>query len=760
METNVKMKKSTNKIKNRKGYKHYHNLIILIAVIFVVVLSLIVNYLAPPQIQLAPADEYRIFVTRETFDGGFGSIFGADAICTNLAQQAGLPGNNWRAWLGNQYISISEHLDHSTKQYVIYDSEGTSFIVANNWDDLLDGNINVPINLNQFGEVLGSERVWTGTKADGSLSMADCKNWHGTAKVFFGVSGLTSVTDNRWTQNSDIDQCGFPRHIYCVQQPDIIQQRIRVFVTSDRYSGDFADYVDNNEVHWSGLEALDALCNDYADNANLNRPDTIGWKAWASDTQTSMESRYPHYELPFIRLADDIQIAGGWTDLTDGSLDAPINRDERGAFINEKVWTHTDFNGSIPINNNLDACSNWTSDSNQSKAERGDTTLVDSGLWTSGDIKGCGDKSRIYCFEMIQANNEVCDDGVDNDGDGLADCADDVCAGQTGQDGSICEPGREQSCSDGGDNDGDGKVDCSDEDCDQIDGCQFTGESQCDDGFDNDNDGDTDCQDLNCEGKTGPNGEICEPNGETTCNDNGDNDGDGLIDCADNSCNGVDGCEFGQERSCYDTKDNDADGQADCLDSDCSGSTACEGFTIFVTSNRYSTNQFGSVSGADTACQSLADSAGLGGQWKAWLSTQTVSTSENLCQSAVRYIKPDGTVIANEWVDLTDGTLQSPIDMDPNGNTITTGLDVWTHTALDGTTKGTSGSNTACNDWTTNLDTIRATIGRANVIDGFWTDNGLPMRCSGQARLYCIQQPSNQQEHDALCYPAGGQNGN
>ena len=195
----------------------------------------------------------------------------------------------------------------------------------------------------------------------------------------------------------------------------------------------------------------------------------------------------------------------------------------------------------------------------------------------------------------------------------------------------------------------------------------------------------------------------------------------------------------------------------DCLDSDCAGDLACVGFTVFFTSNIY-TPTFGGTAGADLICQQSATNAGLGGTWKAWLSVQASSIADNVCHSSIRYRLPDGTIIANDWVDLTDGTLQSAINMDEKGSTITTGLDIWTHTALDGTTKGTNGANTACADWTTVDTTIRAGSGRADSLIAAWTDFAAN-RCSGQQRLNCIEVPSIQQEFDALCYPTGGQNG-
>jgi len=81
-------------------------------------------------------------------------------------------------------------------------------------------------------------------------------------------------------------------------------------------------------------------------------------------------------------------------------------------------------------------------------------------------------------------DGEVCNDGVDDDGDGDTDCADSDCFGAVG----FCES--EAICEDGADNDLDGDVDCYDLDCQLLlqqcqtncgDGVPEVGE-HCDDG--------------------------------------------------------------------------------------------------------------------------------------------------------------------------------------------------------------------------------------------------------------------------------------
>ncbi|MSP16457.1 MAG: hypothetical protein EXR73_07590 [Myxococcales bacterium] len=87
----------------------------------------------------------------------------------------------------------------------------------------------------------------------------------------------------------------------------------------------------------------------------------------------------------------------------------------------------------------------------------------------------------------------VCDDGLDDDGDGAVDCADYDCDRLAG-----CEHGFESTCDDGIDNDADLLADCTDAECDAVAGCELGLERSCGDGVDNDADGATDCDDADC----------------------------------------------------------------------------------------------------------------------------------------------------------------------------------------------------------------------------------------------------------------------
>ena len=87
-----------------------------------------------------------------------------------------------------------------------------------------------------------------------------------------------------------------------------------------------------------------------------------------------------------------------------------------------------------------------------------------------------------------QQSVENCYNGIDDDGDGLVDCADANCAFAS----ECSSESANFNCSDGIDNDGDGKVDCADEECD----CASV--EICNNGLDDDGDGLVDYYDGDC----------------------------------------------------------------------------------------------------------------------------------------------------------------------------------------------------------------------------------------------------------------------
>ncbi|MGD8874794.1 MAG: multicopper oxidase domain-containing protein, partial [Gammaproteobacteria bacterium] len=135
--------------------------------------------------------------------------------------------------------------------------------------------------------------------------------------------------------------------------------------------------------------------------------------------------------------------------------------------------------------------------------------------------------------------------------------------------GSPTEPGTEVSCNDGLDNDCDGLTDANDPDC-AVCVPDETPEQSCFDGSDNDCDTLVDCADTaDCEGASGAPTScglgVCTTTGNLTCAGGSQTD----------NCSPLPATEPGTELTCDNGLDDDCDGLADTADPDCAGGVVC-----------------------------------------------------------------------------------------------------------------------------------------------------------------------------------------
>lgn len=164
---------------------------------------------------------------------------------------------------------------------------------------------------------------------------------------------------------------------------------------------------------------------------------------------------------------------------------------------------------------------------------------------------------------------------------------------------------------------------------------------------------------------------------------------------------------------------------------------------VFVTSTTYNGN-LGGLAGADAKCQARASAANLGGIWKAWLSDSVTSAASRLNHSNNPYKRLDGKIVANNWVDLTDGNLVNPIRVNEYGveKETSSNLQVWTNTKVDGSIIDTLNT---CDNWTNSSTTTHvAKIGWSGANYSVWT-NFQQIYCSSNnagAGLYCFEQTS------------------
>ncbi|MEZ4451774.1 MAG: DUF4215 domain-containing protein [Nannocystaceae bacterium] len=317
--------------------------------------------------------------------------------------------------------------------------------------------------------------------------------------------------------------------------------------------------------------------------------------------------------------------------------------------------------------------------------------LCDEGAANSNRGACTSSCAPAVCGDGFIGPGEACDDGNTRDGDACtSQCA--LPGGESCGDG-ILDPG--EVCDDGNADLSDACVACVDAAC--GDGHVHLGAEECDDGNLMSGDG---CSDQ-CAGES------------PTC---GDGKLDPFEECDDGNAEAGDGCSTG----CFK-----------------------EFRRVFLTSTSYA-GELGGVEGAHAKCTTAAASVALSGSFRAWISFGDASPANDFVKSSVPYRRMDGVVVANNWADLTDGSLLAPINVNEVGEVATAGVNycgiddplVWSNTTAAGTILQPTGN---CGGFTA-INADGGNWGDAALIDGQWSHTCSGGMCSTLAGVYCFEQ--------------------
>lgn len=161
------------------------------------------------------ADHKIVFVTSTSHRGDFGGVESADRICQSRAYAAGLLGI-FRAW-----VSVSSTNNPATTfmqsnvPYKLLNGD----IVAADWHDLTDGELNNPIDRDETGGRWVDDSVWTNTQTDGTYESpdGDCVGWTSTGDGMAGFTGASLNPFDRWTTGTEL-WCSDAARLYCFEQ--------------------------------------------------------------------------------------------------------------------------------------------------------------------------------------------------------------------------------------------------------------------------------------------------------------------------------------------------------------------------------------------------------------------------------------------------------------------------------------------------------------------------------------------------------------
>ena len=171
-----------------------------------------------------------IFITSTIGDGSIGSIANADSACQTRAGAAGLDGT-WHAIIsgpGDPNINAADGLAAVAENTPFFLLNGIQ--VANNKADLLDGSIQNPIFITEFGTPYSNIQghpglAWTASDSAGLLAAMEpyanlsCNGWTSSSSDGRAIAGIASKTDADWIdgipENDGAMHCDQNAALYC-----------------------------------------------------------------------------------------------------------------------------------------------------------------------------------------------------------------------------------------------------------------------------------------------------------------------------------------------------------------------------------------------------------------------------------------------------------------------------------------------------------------------------------------------------------------
>lgn len=154
-----------------------------------------------------------VFITSELYQGNINGLDGADQRCRMRAAIAELPrSETYRAWISSSTTSAAERLIQSRGRYILVNG----LVVAENWDALVSGTIEHPINVDENSQTQ-DYRAWTSTLFNGDAAPGAnfCEDWTGIGAQ--GGTGRSSMTDETWSFFGNVP-CAGELHLYCIEQ--------------------------------------------------------------------------------------------------------------------------------------------------------------------------------------------------------------------------------------------------------------------------------------------------------------------------------------------------------------------------------------------------------------------------------------------------------------------------------------------------------------------------------------------------------------
>jgi hypothetical protein len=269
-------------------------------------------------------------VTSTTSNGDLGGQTGADAECASLAAAANLPSATYKAWLSTSTLNAAAKLG-TARGFVRPD--GQPF--ADQVSDIAAGKILNPLILDESGNNLAHQIVWTGTTDAGIASPFACGDWLIGTGESFGELGETTGGAGAWSDDASETSCNVFAHLYCFGTSRVSA------LTVAPIAGRIAFVSKESFATSQGIAGADTLCQNEASAAGLANPTTF--VALLSTSTVAAASRFDLSALsaPYVR-PDGIEIADAPTIAAGSTLDSGMWQHADGSYVTEfaaATWT-------------------------------------------------------------------------------------------------------------------------------------------------------------------------------------------------------------------------------------------------------------------------------------------------------------------------------------------------------------------------------------------------------------------------------------
>lgn len=248
-----------------------------------------------------------------------------------------------------------------------------------------------PLILDESGNNLGAQIVWTGTTDAGIASAFACGDWLIGTGESFGELGESTGGAGAWSDDASETSCNALAHLYCFGTSRVSA------LTVTPAAGRIAFVSKGSFATSGGVAGADTLCQNEASAAGLANPTTF--LALLSTSTAPAASRFDMSatSAPYVR-PDGIEIADAPTIAAGSTLDSGIWQHADGSYITEfaaATWTGSaapNDTGALPA-----TCQDWMTTNGADTGSEGISNVTDV-WWNSGMSTSCLEPLSVYCL--------------------------------------------------------------------------------------------------------------------------------------------------------------------------------------------------------------------------------------------------------------------------------------------------------------------------------------------------------------------------